>query len=372
MQLSHKETTNELCLEIASSKSTREALGHKGERTWHAYAAPTIGVDAQAIAYDKLQDTSHAEYSQSIALTRDFAAPKPPRSVMGILPIPSKEILNLVMSAHPKSRREMVIRKARRLQHRTNLAKYSKIVGSIMAPDNDSVPVQERTQDIPVHLHPNLSARFRQMLKYEVLRARVIETLWTAEDASLGDCVKPLMALADPKPFRPFYPDPVLPPKENGRCPYCDVKIDGLRHARLASHLLDCHSYTHHVHLCTQCAIFVGSEEWEDHQCPDLDENRQDYGVTLWRGLVISEGRCPYGTHGYRDKLWYHLGSLNNHIEVHLKKMQEGSQSCPILGCASQIASKDDIRIHFHEVHHIHMVSGRVIMSRDIALPKQT
>ncbi|KAJ4364737.1 hypothetical protein N0V95_000684 [Ascochyta clinopodiicola] len=58
----------------ASSKSTKEALGHKGDRTWHSYAGPVMTVDAQAIANDMPED---ARYSQSIAVSRDFGAPRP-------------------------------------------------------------------------------------------------------------------------------------------------------------------------------------------------------------------------------------------------------------------------------------------------------
>lgn len=319
MLISTKETSDGAFVATASSKSTKEALGHKGERTWHAYAAPTISVDAQALAYDKPQDTSHAEYSQSIALTRDFAAPKPPRSVMGILPIPSQEILDMVITAHPKSRSEMIVRKARRLQHQDDVAKYTKNVQTAMVlDDGDSASAFEHTdsENIHVSLRPGPTAKFSQMLKYNVEQARVIEMLWTAEDPSLGECVEPLMALACPKPFRPLYPVPVLPPKKNGRCPYCHIDVRTLRHARLATHLLLCHSYTRQEQFCHQCAIFINSEALGDHRCPGVHENKQDYGVTSWRGLVISEGSCPYGTRGCREKLRYKraLANISNCI----------------------------------------------------------
>jgi hypothetical protein len=93
-------------------------LSHKGNHTWHAYAAPTSRVDAQAIAYNELEDNLYTDFAQSIAFTRDFSAPMPANSKVGVLSVPSKDVLKAVTNAHPSSRPEMILRKAQREQYK--------------------------------------------------------------------------------------------------------------------------------------------------------------------------------------------------------------------------------------------------------------
>jgi hypothetical protein len=92
----HQRHINSLTYTVSAKKSTKrtqEALSHKGDRTWHAYAAPTISVDAQAIAYDEPEDNLYTDFAQSIAYTRDFGAPKPANSKVGVSSVPSKDVL---------------------------------------------------------------------------------------------------------------------------------------------------------------------------------------------------------------------------------------------------------------------------------------
>jgi hypothetical protein len=68
----------EMCLTNSSSYcSNREALGRKGDRTWHDYGAPIMTINAQALANNMPKDVSYTRDSQSLAVTRDFGAPKP-------------------------------------------------------------------------------------------------------------------------------------------------------------------------------------------------------------------------------------------------------------------------------------------------------
>lgn len=114
------------------------------------------------------------------------------------------------------------------------------------------------------------------MLKYNLRQASVIKTLWTEENASFGECVKPLMALASPKAFQPVYPD-ILPPQKNGTCPYCFVDVSN-RHqwsnSRRAMHLLQCHQKERSVNFCLQCVMYVDNPLIRGHMCLDLDLER--------------------------------------------------------------------------------------------------
>lgn len=358
----------------ASSKSTKEALGHKGDRVWHAYAAPIISVDGQSIAYGKPEDASHARFTQSIAVTRDFGAPKPSGTQMGMGSVVSKSALEKAKSSMRITTDLSLYRKARQLQHTMARNEYNASVGKMQASESDS-DAQDRDNQGSVSLprSPQSSAVFKQMLKYNPLHARVLETLWTAETASLGECVKPLVALASPKPYRPWYPDPVLSPKENGRCPYCFRKLYDKRlfnsHRHRARHVLECHQIIHSVTFCVQCAMFVDNRLIEGHMCLDLDlEDNGIYGVILWRSLVISEGRCPYGAGlACEDRLFTDPQSLKSHINgVHIKKEAEGYQKCPATDCSVTAESKDHLRAHLQERHYVRMWRVGVTILEDV------
>lgn len=328
-------------------------------------------VDAQAIANNMPEDVLYARYSQSIAVTRDFGAPKPHGSQMGISSIVSRDVLDTA-KCEPSSRRtteRSTLRRARRIQHQMECAEYmAKAKGPPERVSDSDIEECDTSEDALFPRRPKASAVFKQMLKYNPLQACVIETLWTAEQASLGECVKALTALANPKPFKPFYPYPVLPPKKNGNCPYCcaDIFAHKVGHGRRAEHLLQCHQAKHFVSFCLQCAMFVDDRLWSGHQCLDLDlEHSGIYGVILWRNLVISEGRCPYGVgRSCEQRRWRDLKLLNHHIEVaHLKKKPEGAQKCPSEACGVFVPSKSDLRSHFHRTHRIHMKRSTCVMS---------
>ncbi|KAF2866590.1 hypothetical protein BDV95DRAFT_203713 [Massariosphaeria phaeospora] len=161
-----------------SRKRTQEALGHKGDRTWHAYAAPTISVDAQAIAYDELEDNLYTDFAQSIAYTRDFGAPKPANSKVEVSSVPSKVVLKAVADAHPSSRAEMIMRKARREQYKIDREEYSEEAGrvnsalEIDATSEDQVDTEttdKPEKELPVSLRPQPSPDFKQIMKYNPL-----------------------------------------------------------------------------------------------------------------------------------------------------------------------------------------------------------
>ncbi|KAF1924803.1 uncharacterized protein M421DRAFT_271125 [Didymella exigua CBS 183.55] len=356
----------------ASSKSTKEALGHKGDRVWHHYAAPTITVDAQNVAYNKPEDASHARFSHSIAVTRDVAAFKPSGSQMGIAGVVSKDGMLRARSDQSPRTDRATFRKALKLQHRKDREEYISRAGSMLAQGESELDsdVQERgdPEIVPSFQRPESSPVFKQMLKYNSLQVRVIETLRTAERASLGECVKPLMALANTKPFRPFYPDPVLPPKKDGDCPYCNQDISQ-RHwgrGRRAIHLLQCHQKNNPVRFCLQCAMFVHDKLWPDHQCIDLNERRKIFGVITWRKLVIGEGRCPYGGGQCCGRgPFMDSKALKTHIEgVQIKQQPEGAHSCPAEGCGLVAPSKNDLRLHFQKTHYIKMWLSAATISK--------
>lgn len=322
--------SNRLALASASSNSTKEALGHKSDRTWHAYAAPIMTVDAQSIANGMPEDVSYARSSQSIAITRDLGAPKPHGSQMGMPSIVSEDNLEIAKSelSSRKSTRKTTLRRARQIQYRKERTAYMARSIDLDKSNSDSDFAKE-SQDEAFLRRPKPSAVFKQMLKYHPMQARVIETLWTAEKASLGECVKAMMALANPDAFKPFYPHPVLRPTKNGECPYCldDLFGQKVSQGRRAEHLLQCHERKHCVTFCFQCAMFVADRLSSGHQCLDLDLARSGvYGVVLWKNLVISEGRRPHGVgQECEHRFWIDVRSLSNHIEAcHLKKKVEG------------------------------------------------
>ncbi|KAF2744366.1 hypothetical protein M011DRAFT_171687 [Sporormia fimetaria CBS 119925] len=374
----------------ASQKGTKEVLSHKGDRTWHSYAAPTISTDAQSIGYDEPQDTMYNEFSQSIAYTRDTGAPKPAEATFGASCIPSQDVLRAVAEALPDSRSDAIMRKAQREQYKIDREQFYKTarcegpsVPDASSSDNseaenigsqDGKPRWERGaketalgKTIPVSTRPVPSPEFTHMLKYNPLQARVIETLWHAKEASLAECVQSLMELANPRPFRAFYPGAVLPPTDDERCPYCMEVILKPKQSRFAMHLLDCHCIAKNVRSCYDCTEFIDYKPRTPHCCPPgsgFDPNNQVYGVITWRGLIIREGRCPYRSKGCCNRRWGDPQKLQHHIEAHLKALQDGPLTCPHPICGEPCESKDKLRTHLHTTHKIHLVRRRDLIAK--------
>lgn len=292
---------------------------------------------------------------------------------MGMPGVLFKDIANMSRSRKTTQTERATVRRALKLQHLQARDEYIARAGSTLqvASDQSEPDCGSQGQSDPTALpplkRPKPSPVFRQMLKYNSLQARVIETLWTANCASLGECVEPLTALASTESFRPFYPDPVLPPKKNGNCSYCHQNISQTNwgHGRRATHLLQCHQRENTAHFCFQCAMFVHDKLWSAHQCLDLDERRNIYGVIMWRKLVISEGRCPYGADQYCGKRRFNdHKALKTHIDgVHIEKQPEGAQSCPAEDCVLVTPTKDHLRLHFQETHYIKMWLSAVTIS---------
>jgi hypothetical protein len=178
----HQRLINSLTYTVSaktSTKRTQEALNHKGDRTWHAYAAPTISVDAQAIAYDEPEDNLYTDFAQSIAYTRDFGAPKPTNSKVGVLSVPSKDVLKAVANAHPSSPLEMILRKARREQYKIDREEYYEKAGRVnpalklddaSSEDQlDTETTEKPEKELTVSLRPRPSSDFKQIMKYNLL-----------------------------------------------------------------------------------------------------------------------------------------------------------------------------------------------------------
>jgi hypothetical protein len=230
----------------------------------------------------------------------------------------------------------------------------------------DSTETSEKealeTTETSVRLRPEPTNLFQHMLRYNHLQARVIETLWSTEVVSLSQCVRPLMALANPGPFRPRYPDPLLPATSNGNCPYCNQNIGGMKHINSALHLLDCHCMKLRVEFCFDCATFIESEK--THTCPYSDALKGIYGVIVWRGLLIREGRCPFGPdHGCHDNHgWRDSQSLRVHVSRHLDVLKD-LVACPHKNCSDQLRSGEDLRTHLHETHRIYLVTYSTLLA---------
>jgi hypothetical protein len=335
-----------------------------------------MSVDGQNIAYGKPEDALHARFTQSIAVTRDFGAPKPSGTQLGMTGVIFEDVMTKAKSDKRPLTDRATNRKALRMQHRIERNEYTTRVGSMPLPSEsepNSNAHRGNPEAAPSFLRPESSAVFKQMLKYNPLQAQVIETLWTADNASLGECVKPLMALASPQPFRPLYPDPILPPQKNGSCPYCHTDIFNRKlwgHGRRAMHLLECHQNKHSVTFCLQCAMFVGNRLFRGHMCQDLDLERSGiYGVIVWRKLVIAEGRCPYGVSRVcRRRRFRDPQRLKSHIEgVHIRKQSEGDQKCPAEGCDIVAPSKEGLRVHLQGTHYVRMWNSTTTISSQLA-----
>jgi hypothetical protein len=255
-------------------------------------------------------------------------------------------------------------RKAKRLQHIIERDRYNASIEDMQAPSERVSDLDAQDHNIQAPLsslqRPEASAVLRQMLKYNPLHAQVLETLWAAENASLAECVKPLVGLASSKPYQAWYPDPVLPPLDSGCCPYCYETLSNGRkpwsHSRRAEHVLNCHQIVHSVTFCLQCAMFVDNRLIGGHMCLDLDLERNGiYGVLSWRKLIISEGRCPYGAGlACGKRRFTDPQRLKTHIEgMHVKKRAEGHQICPVRDCKVEAKSKDDLRAHLQKRHYI-------------------
>ena len=335
---------------------TKEALGHSSNSIWHAYAGPTLAIDAQAIAFDQPQDTKFVQFSQSIASNRDLSAPKPP-SALRPKPVPSKELLEEIRKQNPKMLPICVVRKAREVQAKRDLEQYYEKVASEMPPlsamENES---DTRTTPLPLRATP--SSEFKHLLKYNHHQVQVIETLFSDKDITLAESIRPMMALADPKPFRALYPSPVLPPNDSEECPYCNTDLTKVKTSRIALHLLDCHCSARKVCFCFDCATF--RPKGKLHNCPESDRANQ-YGVVNWRGLLIREGRCPFA--GCSIGRWRTAQKLRLHIEAHIIGLEDGAVPCPHPRCLT-LSSKIELAEHLHANHGIHLITGKEVRSR--------
>jgi hypothetical protein len=130
-----------------------------------------------------------------------------------------------------------------------------------------------------VSLRPRPSPDFKQIMKYNPLQARVIKTLWGDKQASLAECIRPMMALANPEPFRVLYPSPVMPATVDERCPYCKLDLTRVKTPKYSLHLLDCYCISNNAYFCFDCATFIDKSCREKHSCPDFDPSNQTYGV---------------------------------------------------------------------------------------------
>lgn len=166
-----------------------------------------------------------------------------------------------------------------------------------------------------------------------------------------------------------MYPS-VLPPTEKGECPYCEANLAKLRSPWVALHLLDCHCITHRVRFCFHCAAFTTETPRTLHECPSFDPTSQLYGVILWQGLLIREGRCPYSSsRACGERRWRNAQRLQCHVDAHLEELHDGPLTCPYQTCEEQCKSKDDMQTHLHTTHKIRLVVQQNMVSK-LGVPK--
>jgi hypothetical protein len=352
----------------------QEGLSHRGERTWFAYGAPIMSLDAQAIAYDKPEDHVHIEFSQSIAYTRDFGGPKPANCRPGPALPPSEEILKTATDALPNSTPRAILRKAHQIQFKLDREKYQKEVEHASTPSqvtssacNDSTDeTSESTGDnqdrdttgfVTLPLTPQPSEVFKQIMKYHPIQAEVIKALWHSKVDSLAEAVRPMMALSKPDPCQFFYQAPVRPLTRQGRCPYCGKNVNVMGKSRLARHLMQCHCSEYNDVFCYDCATFVDEDK---HICSDSGSLNQLYGAIIWRGLLIHQGRCPFSLGQWCDqKRWNEPKALKSHVESHLRRLPDTTLHCPDEVCQKPCLTKHDLRKHLQDVHRIYLISAR-------------
>lgn len=319
------------------------------------------------------------DFVQSIGFTRDIDAPKPGYSILGAQAVIPSDVIEEVARAYPKARSDFIMRKARRMHFTREREAYykeaSREIPTVHGTSGDDQSelevnngVSSGSSDLEeepnlknttvVHIRPKPSPEFKQMLKYNPLQARVIETLWSPDEVSFAESIQPLMSLAKPEPFCVQYPHPVKPITKQGNCPYCSEDLKRLKSFWRGLHLLDCHCAVHGVRFCFDCAKFFK----EMHQCPENDHTNTVYGVLVWRGLLIREGRCPFGSTCYKRR-WKGYQNLKNHIESHLKRLVQFPSLCPHPTCQILCASTEEMRCHLHTVHKIRLMKQQARVS---------
>ncbi|KAF2872038.1 hypothetical protein BDV95DRAFT_33231 [Massariosphaeria phaeospora] len=333
-----------------------QTLSHNSDRTFQSYVSNIVGIDTQNVVRNLSEDMEHVDFSRSIGFTRDLNAPKPFGATLSKHNLhPTEDIFQETVAGLPKSSRRVIRKKAHTILYMRRRAAHH---------DNiELVPTEKRCagNETSARVTPEASSIFTHMLKYNTLQASIIDNLWSTDALSLEECVRPILALANPQKFRPWYQQPVKPPTADMECPYCKVALRE-RHRDQALHLLCCHCSLHNVNFCFYCAQFIdrGLEPEEKKNCnvhPGCTEfNREDKlcGVVCWRGLVIRPGRCPFCVN--IDSIWLDELSLKKHINKHLETLREGAFNCPQRLCNQQYTSRDGLSNHLVTFHGIDMV----------------
>ncbi|KAF1937317.1 hypothetical protein EJ02DRAFT_437966 [Clathrospora elynae] len=93
----------------------KQVLGHKSDQIFQSYITSVIGIDTQNVVRQKPEDSTHVDFSRSIALTRDVAAPRPQGSLLDKRHLdPPDELIDAIAARYPNRPHKEVRRLARK------------------------------------------------------------------------------------------------------------------------------------------------------------------------------------------------------------------------------------------------------------------
>lgn len=268
-------------------------MSHNDDATFRSYITPTIGIDTRNVVRNLPEDRELVDSTRGVAFTRDTGAPKPHISSLykTITPLPP-DLVAAVTTKFPHSTPKFIASKARKLDFERRKEEYhaSKAEQVASAAGDDASSAELPTSSI----QSTPSPFFNRMLKYNHLQATAIDRLWSEEPTSILQCVEPLMRIADPAQFRPYYPHSIQRPTAAMRCPYCAEDISTGKKSLAALHLLKCHCKKSDEDFCFACAkcFKKGGDCIEESSHSSISS--VICGIVCWRGLVIRLGECPF------------------------------------------------------------------------------
>jgi hypothetical protein len=320
-----------------------------------SYLGPTIAVDTQNAVRGLPQNTNRVNFSRSVAFSRDIGAPKPYKARLGNPELPEGKIAEMSLIFPEMSRNQI----------------KSRIYEEERKEYFDTPSVEVRKKDVHPHrgrLQPVPSELFNLVLKFDHSRQSAIHAFWsTGRLTPLEEIVQPLVEMAKPTPFQPWYPHIPLAntsTDDPNICSFCSGKLPSMKQGKALRnlHLLECYITSRRdgkTTFCFDCFEFLPTIELESHTQKHVTATDMYCGVLVWHGLLIRPGRCPFcisnRSVGQPLKRWTDASSLDGHLRWHFNRSRKKIK-CPHPSCTHHEAmEKVALSDHFRDMHGIQM-----------------
>ncbi|KAF2197896.1 hypothetical protein GQ43DRAFT_475037 [Delitschia confertaspora ATCC 74209] len=178
-----------------SAPKLRQLMGHSNDGVLQSYLSSTIGIDTQNAVRGLPQDTDRVNFSRSVGFSRDIGAPMPHQARLGNPALPEGKIteMSLIFSRMSRAQIKSRIYEEERKQY------FDTPCADVC---QKYVPTDQQ------RLQPVSSSLFNLVLKFDLSRESAIHALWSTGEhvTSLEEIVRPLVQIANPTPFQPWYP----------------------------------------------------------------------------------------------------------------------------------------------------------------------